>query len=252
MGAYGPICAPPTRRDDARYRRVEHKVSEAARPAGRRVPVGFPCALTFDSSTAIGDFENPLPKKLTRRLAAFASSWWDMRHAAQIMFSRSELGKNPADYFARRGLLDGAVITYARCFADGTRTKIADIRAVHAGLDEADLKTHETAIWWRNKHVGHRVDATLEQVDVTLLWCNWRQNAPTIRTRVVSTIRPETASFEEAFQGLAEKLASRIWQQFLHPVQQEVLAEIGPARLAQLQVSATPFHETPLQQARSD
>jgi hypothetical protein len=195
---------------------------------------------------AIGDFENLLPKKLTRRLAAFASSWWDMRHAAQIMFSRSELGKDPADYFARRGLLDGAVITYARCFADGTRTKIADIRPILAGLDEAELKTHETVIWWRNKHVGHRVDPTLEHVDVTLLWGNWRQNAPSIRTRVVSTIRPEAVGFEEAFQALAEKLANRVWEQFLYPVQQEVLAEIGPDRLAQLKATATPFHETPL------
>lgn len=195
---------------------------------------------------AIGDFENMLPKKLTRRLAAFSSSWWDMRHAAQIMFSRSELGKDPADYFARRGLLDGAVIAYARCFADGTRTKLADIRPVLDGLSEDELKTHETVLWWRNKHVGHRVDPGLEQVDVTLLWGNWRQNAPTIRTRVVSTIRPETEGFENAFQALAERLAHRIWEQFLYPIQQEILAEIGTARLAQLKTKASPFHETPL------
>ena len=195
---------------------------------------------------AIGDFESVLPKKLTRRLAAFSSSWWDMRHAAQIMFSRAQLGTDPSDYFARRGLLDGAVITYARCFADGTRTKLADIRPVLDGLSADALKTHETVIWWRNKHVGHRVDPELEQIDVTLLWGDWGRNAPTIRTRVVSTIRPEAESFEVAFEALAKKLADRIWERFLYPIQQEVLAEIGSERLAQMKAQASPFKEVPL------
>lgn len=194
---------------------------------------------------ALGDFENVLPKKLTRRLAAFSSSWWDMRHASQIMYSRAELGTDPSDYFARRGMLDGAVITYARCFADGRRTNLADIRPVLEGLSEEELKTHETLMWWRNKHVGHRVDPDLEQVEVTLLWGNWGQNAPTIRTRVVSVIRPEAEGFEEAFETLAKKLADRIWEQFLYPIQQEVLAELG-SQLTQLRTRASPFHETPL------
>ena len=152
---------------------------------------------------AIGDFENVLPRKLTRRLAAFSSSWWDMRNATQIMHSRSELGTQPDEYFARRGLLDGAVITYARCFADGTRTKLADIRSVLDGLDDHELSTHKTVLWWRNKHVAHRVDPDLEQVDVTLLWANWGSNAPTLRCRVVSTIRPETEGVEDASEALA-------------------------------------------------
>lgn len=192
---------------------------------------------------AIGDFENVLPRKLTRRLAAFSSSWWDMRNATQILYARSELGTAPGDYFARRGLLDGAVITYARCFADGARTKMADIRAVLEGLTESELQTHETVMWWRNKHVGHRVDPELEQVDVTLLWGNWGQNAPTVRCRVVSTIRPEIEGFEDAFEALAKKLADLIWEHFLFPAQQEVLAELGPAELGQLKAKASPFRE---------
>jgi hypothetical protein len=189
---------------------------------------------------AVGDFEASLPRKLTRKLAAYSSSWWDMRHAAQMLYSRSTLGQEPAHYFARRGLLDGAVITYARCFADGRRTPHADIRSLLVTLTPKLRDTHETVMWWRNKHVGHRVDQNLEQVDVNLLWGNFKTHASTVQTRVRTRIRPDGDGFEANFEKLAAKLATRIWEKHLYPLQQELFVELGPEGVVRLAAAAIP------------
>jgi hypothetical protein len=198
------------------------------------------------TSVAIGDLENNLPKAQTRLVAAYSSAWWDMRHAAQILHARANLGVDPADYFARRGLLDGAVITYARCFVGGRRTPDADLGSLVAALPPDLLEVHEAVMWWRDKHVGHRVDAQLESVGVTLLWGAFGTNAPTLRTRVVTQVRPDDPDFESKFEQMALLLANRIWEEFLHPLQQELLEQLGQEKLMALKSSAMPLREPTL------
>jgi hypothetical protein len=194
---------------------------------------------------AIGDLENTLEGRLATQIGHYSSAWWDMRHAAQIMHTRSELGKDPAHYFARRGLLDGAVITYARCFADGTRTPQAKIRPLLDALTDDELAVHKTALWWRDKHVGHRVDKRLETISAHLLWGNFGVNAPTIRVRLMTRVIPELADFQAGFEALAQRLAERIWEEHLYPLQQELFAELGTDTMLKLKQSAQPYHESP-------
>lgn len=166
-----------------------------------------------------------------------------MRHAAQILNSRAKLGRDPADYFARRGLLDGAVITYARCFASGRRTPEADIKSLLADLTPELSRTHDAVMWWRDKHVGHRVDQDLEQVDVRLLWGNFGASEPTVRTRVRTRVRPDNEAFEDNFEVLAETLAAGIWDRFLFPLQQQLLTDLGTDELVRLKAGAAPYRE---------
>jgi hypothetical protein len=168
-----------------------------------------------------------------------------MRHAAQIMHSRSALGKDPDHYFARRGLLDGAVITYARCFADVTRTPQAKIRTLLDGLTSDDPAVHETALWWRIKHVGHRVDTILESISTHLLWANFGANAPTIRVRLTTRVFPELNDFEPGFEALALLLAQRIWEAHPYPLQQELFAELGMEKMLEMKANARLYHEPP-------
>jgi hypothetical protein len=194
---------------------------------------------------AVGDFENGLPARLTGPIARHTSAWWDMRHAAQMMHSRSELGRDPAHYFARRGLLDGAVITYARCFTTGTRSASTDIRPLLDELDGQGRETHETALWWRDKHAAHRVDASLETVSVRLLWGDWGRHAPTVRARLTTRVIPELPKFETSFEELAHKLSLRIWERYLYPLQQELFATLGTVGLTTLKGEAAPYTEPP-------
>ncbi len=172
---------------------------------------------------AFGDFENTLQgNDLVTKIADYSSAWWDMLHAAQIMHARSELVQDAAHYFVRRGLLDGAIITYSRCFESGRRRADvrAGIRTLIDALDDDMKAVHETVDWWRDKHIAHRVDLELETVSVHLLWSGWKKNPPIVRTRVSTTAIPTNPpDFEQGFENLAHTLSVRIWEAFLSPLQ---------------------------------
>ena len=100
-------------------------------------------------------------------------------------------------------------------------------------------------MWWRNKHVGHRVDQDLEQVRARIVWGSFGAAEPTVRMRVRTRVRPDNEGFEARFAELSEVLAARIWDAFLFPLQQRLFAELGAAGLAKLKAGAKPAVEPP-------
>lgn len=193
---------------------------------------------------AIGDFENNLTGPTARKMEAYGSSWFDMRAAAQIIYQRRQHPETMDNLFVRRGLLDGAVITYARCFAKGPRTNQADIRSLLEPLSDEERQIHETVLQWRDKHVGHRVDKTLEDVAPFLLWGDWGRNAPTVRLRLVTRYTPALLDFDQRFEDLALRLSISIWEEFLYPLQQELLADLGPEKLAEFKQESAVWHSS--------
>lgn len=95
-------------------------------------------------------------------------------------------------------------------------------------------------MWWRNKHVGHRVDQDLEQVVARIVWGALGAADPTARMSVRTRVRPEEEGFETCFAELSEILAARIWDTLLFPLQQRLFEELGAAGLARLKSAARP------------
>lgn len=189
---------------------------------------------------ALGDLETALPAKLTKTVADYTSAWWDMRHAAQMMYSRRLLDDQASNYFVRRGLLDGAVVTYCRCFGTGKRPSV---KALVEKLSTKQRGIHDAARDWRDHHVAHRVDQKLETVDVSMLWGNFGALDPMLRVRLAADVVPDHRGFENGFEKLAERLANRIWAELLRPAQDALLAELGAAKIAELKAQACPIAE---------
>lgn len=182
---------------------------------------------------AVGDFENILPRTpKVREIEDYASAWWDMRTAAQMIHGQVTFDVTPANYFTRRAIWDGAVITYARCFMNGRRD--TDILALVAGLDDEMRATHDTILQWRNQHSAHRVDPTLESVGITLLWAGFGTHQPVVRVRIMTHPQPDDATIEGKFEALASTLANQIWEKFIYPLQQELFDELGTAAMLEL------------------
>jgi hypothetical protein len=194
---------------------------------------------------AIGDFENRLNDEqsvadLVTKLGDYASAWWDMRNAGQMMYDRGRLGADAGWEFGRRAMLDGAVMAYSRCFESGRRR--ADIRTLVNELDEPLAEMAKVVDKWRDHHVAHRVNRDWEAVEVTLLWGNWKANPPTVRARVFTQTKPRLPDFEKRFEALALHLSNRIWEVYLWPLQQEMLDRLGAERvMLEMKANAVPY-----------
>jgi hypothetical protein len=191
----------------------------------------------------VGDTENDLPDtELVRSLGFYASAWWDMRHAAQIIEARTALPEGLAGHFPRRGLIDGAVITYGRCFKPDPRG--IDLRPLAETMLTADeVEVHKVVLRWRDKHTGHRVDPKLETISARLLWGDWGRDAATIRVRLVTAYMPDLPDFEQRFENLALRMSILIWEARIYPLQQSILSELGDDKLQAMKLTARPYHE---------
>jgi hypothetical protein len=195
----------------------------------------------------IGDFEAELRNPRAKRDAsAWASVWWDLRTAAQILHTRSQLPIGAYESaFTRRAMIDGAIVTYGRAFVGGARHDIADAYALVTEMGERALQVHDEAMRWRHRHVAHRVEADWEHSDVRLLWGAFGELAPTFRIRLVTALGPDN-DFAAELGEHSKALADRVWENRLIPIKDRYFASVDRAQLATIKSHhAAPYTPPP-------
>lgn len=194
------------------------------------------------------DFEAELrDPKTARVVSAWASVWFDLRTASQIIYDRTYVqGRGFEQVFTRRSMIDGAIIAYGRCFAKGSRYGAGEVK-VKPVVDEMGddaLAVHGEAMRWRNQHVAHRANADWEQSDVRLLWGASGTAQPTFRVRLVTAPGPDE-EFAVKLGEHAKALADRVWEKRLIPLRDRYFAEVDPVKLQNLRDHAAPYEPPP-------
>jgi hypothetical protein len=187
--------------------------------------------------SSIGDYEAEVRDRTARRtLAAWASIWFDLRTASLMAHARTEKeAKYPFERLVElRAMLDGALITYGRCFTDGTRRSIADVEPLIVELGAEAERTHSEAMRLRHRHLAHRLDPEFESTSVHYLWPKSSKENPTIRIRVTTYSEPGDESFAARLNGLCEDLASLVWRERMWPFKSAHLEELGAEQLLKL------------------
>ncbi len=191
--------------------------------------VGVACN---DRVMVIGDFEAILrDSKTARVVSAWASVWWDLRTASQIVYDRSHIrGRSYEQVFTRRSMIDGAIVTYGRCFVSGSRYEAAEVKPLVDEMGDGALAVHDEAMRWRHRHIAHRVDADWEQSDVRVLWGAFKTAQPTFRIRLVTALGPDE-EFAVKLGEHTKTLADRVWEKRLIPLKDRYFADVDPAKL---------------------
>jgi hypothetical protein len=192
------------------------------------------------------DLEAELRDRTTRRKAtAWASAWWDLRTAAQILHDRAEIPVSVySQPFTRRAMIDGAIVAYGRAFVGGARSEVANALPLVEEMGDNALSIHGEAMRWRHRHVAHRVDAEWEQGDARLLWGEVGAGSPTIRIRVVTAIGPEE-HFASLLMHHAKTLADRVWERRLIPLKDKYLAKVDGPQLTLVKKHHAAVYEPP-------
>jgi hypothetical protein len=197
---------------------------------------------------AVGDYEAEVRDRPTRRaLAAWGSVWLDLQTVGQMVLARQDLpAENAVDVVVvRRAVLDGALVTYGRCFTDGTRFAVADLLPLVAQLGEAGEAVHEKAMHWRHRHLAHRLDSELETTSVHYLWRNFAKDRPTIRVRVATHYEPPGETFSNELGDHCMALAGLVWTERMWPLKNEHLEAMGADRLRQIRDHHAVFYRSP-------
>ncbi|MGH3569064.1 MAG: hypothetical protein ACRDRH_24185 [Pseudonocardia sp.] len=169
-----------------------------------------------------------------RAIAAWASAWWDLRVVGQILHDRVLLGHaDSSKIFTRRGMIEGAIATYGRCFVDGTRYHTALLLPIVEGLGSDAVGTHDEAMRWRHRHVAHRLESAWEQSEVSYLWTTDDALAPQMRVRLITTLGPDD-EFADRLAEHSTLLANRVWEDRLVPLKEKYISETPVERLRSL------------------
>ena len=194
------------------------------------------------------DFEAALRDRKTARVAsAWTSVWWDLRTAYQIVYDRSNIQWSSYEQvFTRRSMIDGAIITYGRCFLSGSRYEAAEVEPLVNQMGDDALAVHNEAMRWRNRHVAHRVDTDWEQSDVRILWRAFGTAPPTFRIRLVTALGPDD-EFAVKLGEHAKTLADRVWEKRLIPLKDRYFADVDPVKLQNVRDHHAATYEPPQQ-----
>jgi hypothetical protein len=165
-----------------------------------------------------------LSDELAEDLADLASIWADLLLAEMSLHARREL-KTASEMFVKRALWEQAVIAYGRCFNTGRRRKLPDRLQAQMAGDSPHV--HEEVLRWRNQHVAHRVDETLERTSVTLTYPAGQSVPQSVQVRVELAIGPEDEKLPEAFAELVTQLKNRLWEQEFPKLEEMILRQYG-------------------------
>lgn len=149
--------------------------------------------------------------------------------------------------FAQRSMIDGAIVTYGRCFVSGSRYEAADVKPLVEEMGDDALAVHDEAMRWRHRHVAHRVDADWEHSDVRILWTSFGTGQPTFRIRLVTTLAPEE-EFAVKLGAHAKTLADRVWEKRLIPLRDHYFADVDPVKLQNIRDRHAAPYQPPQQQ----
>lgn len=217
-------------------------------PEGARTARRVRGAVCDDRAMVDGDFEVELRDRKTARVAAaWASVWWDLRTTSQIVYDRSYVEEsNPVQLFTRRSMIDGAIVTYGRCFVDGSRYEAAQVQPLVDEMGDDALAVHNEAMRWRHRHVAHRAGTEWEQANVRILWTAFGTALPTFRIRLVTALGPDD-EFAVQLGEHAKTLADRVWEKRLIPLKDRYFAGADPVKLQRVRDHHAGPYEPPQQ-----
>jgi hypothetical protein len=171
------------------------------------------------------DFQAKLDGEDAEELSQWASVWCDLQLARMSLHERRGLPEEPGTVFTRRALWEQAVVAYARCFGKGRRRKLQfkDVDKLGASY----RRVHDEILYWRGKHVGHRVDLDLEAADSVLIFDPEQPELRLVRTYVATPMGPYDAATVSGFEDLAAQLGQRLWETRLSPLALKLAAASG-------------------------
>jgi hypothetical protein len=171
-------------------------------------------------------------------LADLASIWADLQ-LVEMSIHRWKTTTAPKDIYVRRALWEQAVVAYARCFDQSRRRKIPG--ALYEQMTGGSLRVHEETMRWRDKLVAHRVDKDAAWSIPTLAYIGDAPKPVSVRIRVDLPRGPEDDRMAVALGELAQGLKNRLWQQWLRPLEESLLAKHQDDE--EMRSQAAPFEE---------
>ncbi|UYF92431.1 hypothetical protein OCS65_18295 [Rhodococcus aetherivorans] len=149
------------------------------------------------------------------------SAWTDLLYVRQALFCRKEIPDTPANMFLRRAAWEGAAIGYGRCFKTGRRRAL--LKQLIDSLDASQRERHEQVIHWRDKHIGHRVDPSLEQ-SVAQVRVN-DDGSKRVEVKLTVTPSPNEAEIQE-LEDLASTLMNMVHETRIGPLGTKILDQM--------------------------
>jgi hypothetical protein len=171
--------------------------------------------------------EIDLKGALSDEFGEWWSIWCDLLQASQILHDRTLIPDQPSNIFGRRGMWDGAVIAYCRCYKTGRRRAL--LKQMLDDLTQPQRASHDEAILWRDKHIAHRVDAKLERVSAVAV-VDADNQVLEVQGKVTTSMSPSEVAIAE-FAKLVVCLKDRVWETRLKPLEQALKEEFNSTNI---------------------
>lgn len=141
-----------------------------------------------------------------------------------VLEARRIMPREPKNMFARMALWEAAVVGYGRVFKSGRRQVPAVDLIDELGTDSRRI--HERIIFWRDKHVAHRVTAVTQDIEIRAVLSANERSMDGVSVRVVSH---EPDDFDEnlanEFLAHVEQVRLRVWEGRMNQLELKLLGE---------------------------
>lgn len=175
-----------------------------------------------------------------QRLADLWAIHADIYESLQYIYSYLALkGLNTPDFLARKALSNAALLSYARSFVTGVRTRI--IKDAMQSFTEAELCHHHSLMEIRNKWIAHSVNNfETHQVKLEVVRSSSGEMIP--KKLLCGVQHPISLSDDEvgALEELAEKVLTVVLN-LLHQEEMLVLSNISAKDLSRLENDPSAF-----------
>lgn len=158
-------------------------------------------------------------------LRKWGSLWADLLHVDMALLQLNSTPTVPANIFTRRALWESAIVSYGR-MAMSDRVRGVEYRELlEACGGESAMAVHERAMDWRHGHVAHRRNKEFEAVDVLASFDG--EGLASVQLTVTPVVDPKgDGGFVEEFTGHVERLRNALWERYLAPLAERLVARV--------------------------